>query len=1294
MENNRDKSGKIVRNPLRGLRGRIWLYCFTASLLLALLALLTSLILPNLVSSNYQAKNLNQLRTKAAAVNNEFFDILKNIADRKEQLAAIELPPNQKDIFPVINNINTDPEQEGIGFYSFDLELLLWAGRVIDLESTLSQEAPGFLQQNTSFVIHNGTSVFLASIQRMNRGYIVLYRVLAFLPQFKTQYLKEFHFLGPELQQNTNIEYLDFRDDVGGFERLFLKHNDEYIGQPGLQNEIQTIFFPLRNESGRIIATVKLSSLSQSAKLSRQKDILLLFFYIFFGTALIFAIIFLMISNPFPEKHKFYIRAQIIIYLLGLRVLFFPLSRLDTLKSLTIFSPASSGFISLWGLTRSPAEIFVTFLILFLILNYIFFYLRRHFLSGAYKTSVIITLGANTALVCIFLVLIRFFRQFLATLVFSSSFNLLHIAPKLSFFLLHASVLMFFLTILVFFYSGLKIFSAFSSHNYFPFLAAVFVLSGFFLLQNGSLHLLDIFFQGLLLLLILSLVYAPRLKSKITYPALIFLASILLITSTIHSSNTGKHNSLLENSLKNSITSQRDWGLFLTRQAIPEFENKSSEIISLLSGISEADLAPSLWRRTMLAKFNWYSSLELIDKDGNLLSRFSLNIPEPFQPQLELPFNPSWSIVEKNVTYLNKEKDFLIAYKDWQEADKYLGRTVLYLAIDYEMLSFLYSAAPYFELMKVSSIPSLNQMELGFAVYNSHGRLLFNPSKITTGIPSELLQRIKTTNNSVWSTFADKGNNYRSLYFESNNKIYALFLPIKGFLTYAVEFFKLFTLYLGILLAGLLLISFFFVSKKLKNPFWSFSNRVYISFVAIALIPLLVFTFSTQGFFARVFTQKITEEAEAQANFAQRVMEEFILLQQSERISLTIPPNDMVLWISSTISKDVNLYLDGKITSSSRREFFDYGLLPELIDGEIYYRLQYENNPFYMQSQKIGEYSFHTLTIPYSFQETLLLISLPFPLEQQEISRSTAELLEFLFFISFLFITAVLLFARGIGDMIITPIRKLLSGTKEVSLGNLEISIPYNHQDEMKTLIDGFNTMVKSLKQHQQEVADLGKKVAWAEMARKVAHEIKNPLTPIQLSAEHLLSVYADKRDNFADVLQESTTYIVKEVENLRRIAQQFLETSKETALKKEKIDLKLVIKDTITPYRNMLVERITISENYSRSDFIFMGDKAKIKVALRNILTNAIESIPHKGRITVALSTTAAGIKLEISDTGTGIEQNKLDRVFEPYFSTKDAGTGLGLPIAKKIITDHGGTIKAMPNHPHGLKIEIVLPT
>ena len=212
-------------------------------------------------------------------------------------------------------------------------------------------------------------------------------------------------------------------------------------------------------------------------------------------------------------------------------------------------------------------------------------------------------------------------------------------------------------------------------------------------------------------------------------------------------------------------------------------------------------------------------------------------------------------------------------------------------------------------------------------------------------------------------------------------------------------------------------------------------------------------------------------------------------------------------------------------------------------------------------------------------------------------------------------------------------------------------------------------------------------------MARKVAHEIKNPLTPIQLSAEHLLRVYQDKKEDFEDTLNESTSYIIKEVENLRRIAKEFLEIAKESALKKEPFDLKEVVQNTISPYKNTFAERITLVESYEGEDFICNGDKSKIQIALRNIFTNAVEAIGEQGKIQIKLARGKPGLTIEISDSGVGMGRETLDRIFEPYFSTKEVGTGLGLSIAKKIVEDHSGKIEVSSKKNAGTKITIVLP-
>jgi len=1214
----------------------------------------------------------------------------------KNRVLKSPFPNTNEDLFSLFKQLGLNSEREGISYCDELGYPILWMGNVIDLNSIDRRNGIGFSfqQEESSFLLRNKASVYLVLVKQIpNREYIVLYQLVAFLPQFKTPYLKEYHFLNATLLQNSNIEYYDFRDDVSGLERIFSRHKDEYVGEPGLQGEVQTIIFPLRNENKKIIATVNLSSLSRSSMMADMRERILLLSYILLGISLILLLIHLVKSPHFIKERKPLHGLLIILTLGGLRLIFFPIGKLEKIQSLPVFSPSSASFLSIGNFTQSPADIFMTALFLFLIIGCFLLLAQKYLYSEKLNKTPLFAFASNIISVSLSLVVLDLFRGYMARVVLHSNLDLLGFSFNLSFFLVHLSIFLFFLIFLLVSFSMFR----FALSFYPNFFLTLSLLSGgfiiFIFLLKNKIHPLFFLIQGTILLLVLLFACVPSLlkKKEILFSA--FFLAIFLVYPTINQTFSNKSRSITQNFLQNIIRSQETWGTYLIENSIPEIEKRAEPIRDIFQNPEPNDLAQTLWEETLIAKFNWYSSFELLSPEGVILSRFSLNVPELFQIEFDLPESRDWSISRHSLLFMGIDKDFLIGYKDWFNEEEYIGRMIIYLSVDYDMLPFLYSANPYFELLRITSIPSLNQHNLGFAIFDLNGELIFNPNNISTGIPLATLREIRSSSEALWVSFMDKKKKFDSLYFLHNNKIYSLFLPKKNILDFSVGFLKIFFLYFLFFMTFLFVLSVTSSKRNIKNPLWSFSNRVYFSFIAIALIPLLLFTYSTRNFVRQMFTQQITEKAEIHATFARRVVEEYFLLQQEEQLSLTLPPDNVMLVISSTISNDVNLYQDGVLISSSRREFFDFGILPEMIDGEVYYKILYENNPFYSQSQKIGDYFFHTLTIPYPFQSSLLLISLPFPLEQQEISKATRELLEFFFFISSFFIFIVLLFARGIGSMIVTPIRKLLAGTREVGLGNLEISIPHKHEDEMKTLIDGFNSMVESLKEHQLEMAEMSKKVAWAEMARKVAHEIKNPLTPIQLSAEHLLRVYNDKKENFEETLNESTSYIIKEVDNLRRIAKEFMEISKESALQKEPFDLKEVIQDTISPYKKAFAERITLVETYEGEDFIYNGDKAKTQIALRNIFTNAVEAIGKQGKIQIKLSGNKSGFTVEITDSGLGMDQETLGRIFEPYFSTKEVGTGLGLSIAKKIIEDHKGKIEAFSGKNKGTKITIFLP-
>jgi signal transduction histidine kinase len=1273
-----------------------FLYVFLLGTAIFLLLYILSFFLPSLISSNYYGRSLKQLKSTASSIKKEFSRILEKIDNTQKIITESDLPQTSEEIFELFKRLNLDTEIEGIGYCDSAGNPVLWTGNVIDLNSIDRLEGKGFAfeSKESSRLIRNKASVYLAHLHQVPQGeYFVLYHLVAFLPQFKTPYLKEYHFLKPKLMQNCNIDYWDFREDVSGLERTFSRHQDEYIGEPSLQGEVQTLIFPLRNQENAIVATVNLSAPSLSSRISSQKEQILFIAYLLLGISLIFLLFHLLKSPSFREEKNITIGLFIILTLVGLRMLFFFLGKLEKIQHLSIFSPSSAGFISVWDFTRSPADIFLTALFLFSIVGCIIVYAPEYSLSKKAKSHPLLSISRNILFTSISIVLLVLFQEILARLVSHSNLNLLRFSFRPSFILIHLSILLFFLTFIL---VSMKIFqiAAANSPNFFiPLIILVGEFSVFacFLWNKNRPFILLV--QGFVLFFLLLFAHFPGLlrKKEVLFSA--FSLIVFLIYPSINFHYSQKSQIITQNFLQNIIRSQETWGDYLINQSLPDIDKRTEAIISFFQNPEPSDLAQTLWEETLIAKFNWYSSLELLSPDGAILSRFSLNVPELFQIEFDLPQDENWIISRYRLPFMGIEKDFLIGYKDFFAGEDHIGRIMIYLLVDYDMLPFLYSANPYFELLRVSSIPSLDQFDLGFAIFNIDGELLFNPNKISKGIPLSTLQEIQSTSESVWSSFIDKGKKFSSLYFKSNNKIYSLFIPVKNFLDQSTGFLRLFFLYFFFFVIFVFSLAAVSKRRNIKNPFWSFSNRVYISFIFIALFPLLLFTLSTRNFVRQMFAQQVTEKAEVHATFARRVVEDYLLLQQEEQLSLTLPPDNMMLVISSTISNDVNLYQDGFLISSSRREFFDYGILPEMIDGEVFYKILYENNPFYSQTQKIGDYSFHTLTIPYAFQDSLLLISLPFPLEQQEISKATRDLLEFFFLISSFFIFIVLILARGVGTMIVTPIKKLLAGTREVSLGNLEVTIPHQHEDEMKTLIDGFNAMVESLKKHQQDMAEMSKKVAWAEMARKVAHEIKNPLTPIQLSAEHLLRVYQDKPENFKEALQESTSYIIKEVENLRRIAKEFLEISKETVLQKEIFDLKEAIRETISPYKKVLSERILLEESYEGEIFDFRGDKDKIKIALRNIFTNAIEAIEEKGKIEIKLSREKSRLRIEILDSGEGMDHDVMERIFEPYFSTKEVGTGLGLSIAKKIIEDHKGKIEASSQKSVGTKITIFLP-
>ena len=242
--------------------------------------------------------------------------------------------------------------------------------------------------------------------------------------------------------------------------------------------------------------------------------------------------------------------------------------------------------------------------------------------------------------------------------------------------------------------------------------------------------------------------------------------------------------------------------------------------------------------------------------------------------------------------------------------------------------------------------------------------------------------------------------------------------------------------------------------------------------------------------------------------------------------------------------------------------------------------------------------------------------------------------------------------------------------------------------------MDDFNRMAADLKRQRTELERTQRLEAWADMARQVAHDIKNPLTPIQLSAEHARRVNNDSGRPLSPVLDDCVTAILTQVKLLRQIAVEFSSFASSPTPKPETTDVRALVEEVVGPYRTGLTGRVAIDVQAAPDLPSAWIDRTLFARTLTNLFENALHAMPGGGRLTIAAHQGAdRTLVVSVADTGAGMDQEALRRLFEPYFSTKASGTGLGLTIAKRNVELNGGTIRVESERGVGTTVTMTLP-
>jgi two-component system, NtrC family, nitrogen regulation sensor histidine kinase NtrY len=275
------------------------------------------------------------------------------------------------------------------------------------------------------------------------------------------------------------------------------------------------------------------------------------------------------------------------------------------------------------------------------------------------------------------------------------------------------------------------------------------------------------------------------------------------------------------------------------------------------------------------------------------------------------------------------------------------------------------------------------------------------------------------------------------------------------------------------------------------------------------------------------------------------------------------------------------------------------------------------------------------------------------------------------------------------------PVRELVRGARRVALGEWNASVNASSKDELGELAGAFNTMTRQIIDQRDRLVQTERVAAWRELARRLAHELKNPLFPLQITIENLQRAKEQAPEQFEEVFRESTGALLTQLANLKTIIGRFSDFAKMPQPQFEKVDLNELIRETAqlfdaqfhAPGRPVIQSVLKLEDGIDR----IQADPEQLRRALQNLMLNAIDAMPQGGSLILCTLKGNGTTRLEISDTGQGLTSEECSRLFTPYYTTKQHGTGLGLAIVQSVISDHGARISVESEPGQGTTFQIV---
>ncbi len=506
--------------------------------------------------------------------------------------------------------------------------------------------------------------------------------------------------------------------------------------------------------------------------------------------------------------------------------------------------------------------------------------------------------------------------------------------------------------------------------------------------------------------------------------------------------------------------------------------------------------------------------------------------------------------------------------------------------------------------------------------------------------------------------------------------------------------------YLFITFFVLLIVFWLLVSRRKPSHLlqMNFRRRVQYSMIAILLVSALSIGGVSGLFIYNIYKNKNLSFLNEKTHSVVQEIEAELANELYLDYTMEYYLYDLLLKYSNVFFTDINLYSQsGNLIASSRPKVFEEGLVGRKMNPLAYHSMHSKQRSQYIHSERIGKLEYLSAYTPLynRYNEILAYLNLPYFAKQSELRNEVSFFLVAFINIYLLLVVLAVVMALFISGYVTKPLQLIRDNMARVKLGKTNQKIEWNREDEIGNLITEYNRMIDELAVSADLLARSERETAWREMARQVAHEIKNPLTPMKLSVQYLEKAWKEKVPDWEERLERFTKTMIEQIDSMSVIAREFSDFAKMPSGKNDLLNLRSFVPEVLDLYKDFEKVNIYLHMCGGNEPMPVYADRNQLLRVFNNLIKNAIQAYDkgETANIDVYCDTENSTYHIRIADQGCGIPDNQKQNIFNPYFTTKARGMGLGLSMVKNIIEGVGGEVSFSSTEGKGSVFAFTLP-